>query len=100
MKVLLCCFAGLSTGIMKTNIENEAKKDGFNDLEVKAIAITEAMEDPGEYDVYLLGPQVRYAVEDFKKIASGKPVLVISPMDFGMMKADNVWKQVKQAINA
>lgn len=98
MKVLLCCYGGLSTGIMKKKIEDEAAKDGYNDLEIKAIAISEAMDDPSGYDIYLLGPQVRYAVDDFRKISKGKPVIVISPTDFGMMRADLVWKQIKNEI--
>ncbi len=99
MKVLLCCYGGLSTGIMKKKIEDEAVKDGINDLEIKAVAISEAMDNPEDYDVYLLGPQVRYAADDFKKVAGSKPVIVISPTDFGMMRADAVWKQIKKELN-
>lgn len=97
MKILLVCYGGLSTGIMKKKIEDVAAKEGTTDLEIKATAYSEASEDLGDYDVYLLGPQIRYAEGDFKAKANGKPVLVISPQDFGMMNAANVWKQVKAA---
>lgn len=98
MKILLICYGGLSTGIMKTKIEEAAAKDGVTDLDIKATAYAQAIEDLGDYDIYLLGPQIRYAQKDFEAKAAGKPVLVISPADFGMMNGTNVWKHISAAM--
>ncbi len=98
MKCLLLCFGGFSTGLMKTKLEEQAKKQGFVDTTFYATAISEAEADIGDYDVYLLGPQVRYAYEDIKKLTKDKPLIQISTQDFGLMRADNVWKQIEEAI--
>lgn len=100
MKVLLICYGGLSTGMMKIKLEEQARSHGCDDVSIKATAIAEAENDLGDYDVYLLGPQVRYAVDDFRKRSNGKPVLVISAPDFGMMNAANVWKQIQAALKS
>ena len=98
MKILLVCYGGLSTGIMKMKLEEQAKLDGYNDVVINAAAISEVESNLGDYDIFLLGPQIRYAVDDFKLKANGKPVLVISAPDFGMMRGDNVWKQVVEVL--
>jgi PTS system cellobiose-specific IIB component len=98
MKILLVCYGGLSTGIMKKKIEEAAAADGVNDLDIHATAYAQAIEDVGDYDIYLLGPQIRYAQNDFEKKAEGRPVLVISPSDFGMMNGAKVWQQIQAAM--
>ena len=98
MKCLLLCFGGFSTGLMKTKLEEQAKKQGYVDTTFYATAISEAEADICDYDVYLLGPQVRYAYEDIKKLTKNKPLIQISTQDFGLMCADNVWKQIEEAI--
>lgn len=97
MKILLMCYGGLSTGLMKVRLEEQAKLHGV-DAEVTATAITEAENDIGDYDVYLLGPQVRYAYDDIKAMAKDRLVLTISAADFGLMQADHVWKQIEEGL--
>lgn len=98
MKCLLLCFGGFSTGLMKTKLEEQAKLHECEDTVFYATAINEAEADMGDYDVYLLGPQVRYAFDDVKKLANGKPVIQISTQDFGLMRADHVWSQIEEAL--
>lgn len=100
MKILLMCYGGLSTGLMKVRLEEEAKKHGVEDVEVLATAITEAENDLGDYDVYLLGPQVRYAYDDIKEKVKDRLVLTISAADFGLMRADNVWKEIEKGLES
>ncbi|MEG0289968.1 MAG: hypothetical protein RR941_01030, partial [Erysipelotrichaceae bacterium] len=45
-------------------------------------------------DVILLGPQIRFAEKEIKIAAKDIPVIVIAVQDFGMMRADRVFKQV------
>lgn len=98
MKILLMCYGGLSTGLMKVRLEEQAKLHGIEDAEVIATAISEAENDLGDYDVYLLGPQVRYAYDDIKKLAGDRLVITISAADFGLMRADNVWKEIEEGL--
>lgn len=94
MKALLLCYGGFSTGIMKMKIEQAAKADGA-DLEVSAKALDALEEYAEDFDLFLLGPQVRYAEDDVKEQVGDKPVLVISTQDFGMMNGEAVWNQIK-----
>lgn len=99
MKCLLLCFGGFSTGLMKTKLDEQAKLHNETNMVFVATAISEAEADMGDYDVYLIGPQVRYAFDDIKKLAGDKPVIQISTQDFGLMRADNVWKQIMNALD-
>lgn len=37
-------------------------------------------------------------MDELTQKAGGRPVLQISTPDFGMMRADNVWKQIEAAL--
>lgn len=98
MKILLLCNAGMSTGIMKMKIQEEAKKRDMN-LTVDAIPMVELKDHLKETSAILLGPQIRFALDDVKKTAGNIPVIAISPQDFGMMNGkkvlDNLLKELK-----
>lgn len=98
MKILLMCYGGLSTGLMKVRLEEQARLHGVDDIEVNATAIAEAQQDLGDYDVYLLGPQVRYAYDDIKAKAGNRLVITIAASDFGLMRADNVWNEIEKGL--
>jgi len=93
MKILLMCNLGMSTSIMKMKLETEAKNLGL-DASVTAIPMGEITDYIADADAILLGPQIRFAVNDITKQANGKPVMVISPQDFGMMRADKVMREL------
>ena len=92
MKILLMCYGGLSTGLMKVRLEEEAKKYGVEDIEVVATALAEAENDFGDYDVY-------YAYDDIKAKLADRLVLTISASDFGLMRADNVWQEIVKGLD-
>lgn len=98
MKILLVCNEGMSTGIMQIRLSDVIQKDG-EELEVEAVPMANLHEYLDEAAVVLLGPQIRFAYEDIRKMAGDIPVLVIETMDFGMMRADKIWKQVKELLN-
>lgn len=95
MKVLMLCNAGMSTGMIKIKIEEAAKADGA-DLEIAAKSFQLLDDYKNQYDVFVLGPQVRFLKDEVQKSVGEKPVLVISTQDFGMMRGDSVWKQIKE----
>lgn len=99
MKLLLVCYAGMSTSMMANKIEEEGARRGL-DLTVEAVPMTSLENSLDGVDFVLLGPQVRFAEEDAKKAVDGRcPIAVMSPQDFGMMNASNVIDQVEKALN-
>ena len=89
MKILLVCNAGMSTGIMKMKLEQEAKARGL-EASVDATPMVELGDNLEETSIILLGPQIRFALDDIKKQAEGIHVMAIAAQDFGMMNAKKV----------
>lgn len=98
MKILLVCNAGMSTGILQMKLEEEAKKHQVEAV-VEAIPMGELNEEIREADMILLGPQIRFALNDVTKLAQGAPVMVIDVQDFGMMKADRIFQKVMDTLH-
>ncbi|MGD8111847.1 PTS sugar transporter subunit IIB [Vibrio sp. TRT 21S02] len=96
-KILLCCSAGMSTSMLVQKMEQAASIQGI-ECKIDALSVSQFNEAISEYDVCLLGPQVRFQLEELKKTADehGKNIAAISPQDYGMMKGDKV---LEQALN-
>lgn len=90
-QIVLCCAAGMSTSILVTRMQAEATKRNL-EISIKAVPTAEFELEIEFADVVLLGPQVRYELERFCKIAKplGKPVALINMMDYGTMRGDKV----------
>ncbi len=90
-KILLICAAGMSTSILVNKMREAAKVKGL-EVEIEAVASELFTDNLGKYDVFLLGPQIRFKKDEFAKEAAavGKVVDVINTMDYGMMKGDKV----------
>ena len=90
-KILLLCAAGMSTSLMVKKMTEAAEKKGI-EVEIKAIGLEKFQENLDTYDVFLLGPQVKYKKAELEKIADtvGKKVEVINTVDYGMMRGDKV----------
>jgi PTS system cellobiose-specific IIB component len=89
--IVLCCAAGMSTSMLVTRMQAEAAKRNL-EISIKAVPTAEFELEIEFADVVLLGPQVRYELERFSKIAKplGKPVALINMMDYGTMRGDKV----------
>lgn len=79
-KILLVCNAGMSTSMLVKKMQEAAKKE-----------ITEA-------DIILLGPQIRYELDNVKKVAGTTPVEAINMMDYGMMNGKKVLEHALSVI--
>lgn len=94
-KFYLFCSAGMSTSMLASMMQEVADKHNLP-LVIKAFSdrkISEIIEeDP--MDVILLGPQVEYRFEEFKKKYghTGIPIAVINSKDYGMMDGERVLK--------
>lgn len=98
IKVLLVCNAGMSTGIMQVKLEEEAKKQNVK-AEILAIPISEIDDYLDGADCILLGPQVKFAEKDVKSMANEIPVFTIDSQDFGLMRADKVFKEIEKLLS-
>ncbi|UXI00927.1 PTS sugar transporter subunit IIB [Photobacterium sp. TY1-4] len=93
-KILLCCSAGMSTSMLVQKMVKAAEARGM-ECQIEAHPVATFEEKIQQYDVCLLGPQVRFQLEELRKTASlhGKQVDAISPMAYGMMKGEEVLDQ-------
>jgi cellobiose PTS system EIIB component len=100
MNILLCCSAGMSTSLLVNKMEKAALEEGL-DLKIQAVATTEVRNRIDEVDVILLGPQVRYLLNDIKKIGDekGVPVDTINPLHYGTCNGKEVLRTALQLIS-
>ena len=90
-KVVLLCAAGMSTSLLVNKMRDAAKEEGY------AYALATAKEH-GDADVILLGPQVRFGLNNVKKDLPGIPVEAIDMQAYGTMNGKKVIAQVKKIL--
>ena len=90
-KILLLCSAGMSTSIVVKKMKEAASEKGIS-VEIEAEGLEKFQENIQRYDVFLLGPQVRFKRDDFNNeaIKVGKRVEVINQLDYGMMNGKKI----------
>ena len=59
MRIMLACTAGMSTSLVVSRMEESAKEQG-KDYKIWAVEQGQIAEEIGNFDVLLLGPQVRH----------------------------------------
>ena len=65
-KILLCCSAGMSTSLLVTKMKKSAEERGI-EAEINAVPLELFEENLPHYDLFLLGPQVKFKKTDFQK---------------------------------
>lgn len=99
MKILLVCCAGMSTSMLVLKMEAAAKKKGI-DAEIKALPVLDSLKCIKEYDIIMLGPQVRNEIKKIEKVADGQPPVVLIDMrDYGLMNGEKVLDFALKTIN-
>ncbi|MFT0848231.1 PTS sugar transporter subunit IIB [Actinomycetaceae bacterium L2_0104] len=96
MKVLLICSAGMSTSMLVNNMLKVAEPGDV----VEALPFGELEAKIDDYDVILLGPQIRFKLDEVKKTAAehGKPADVIDMRVYGMMNGEAAMKQARELL--
>ncbi|MFQ6793370.1 PTS sugar transporter subunit IIB [Thomasclavelia sp.] len=97
-KILLVCNAGMSTSMLVQRMEKAAASDGI-EVKITAMPITAALKELDDWDVVMLGPQVRHELKKLKD-ATTTPIEVIEMRDYGMMNGENVLKAAMKIIDA
>ncbi|MEB0287493.1 PTS sugar transporter subunit IIB [Cryobacterium sp. 10S3] len=93
MKVMLLCNAGMSTSILVNSMMKFAQEgDG-----VEAYPVSEIEQHIADFEVILLGPQIKYKLDEVTKVATreGKPVGVIPMRVYGMMDGKVAMEQAR-----
>ena len=90
-KIMLCCSAGMSTSLLVKKMVAEAEKRGL-EVDINAFGVAEFEQQVGQYQVVLLGPQVKYMQKDLQQKANAYGIKVepINMMDYGMQKGGAV----------
>ncbi|MDS1004510.1 PTS sugar transporter subunit IIB [Clostridium sporogenes] len=89
--ILLVCCAGMSTSLLVTKMNSAATKNGI-DVKINAVAESELKRNIDDVDVILLGPQVRYLLNQVREQVKSKGINVdiINSMDYGTMNGEKV----------
>jgi PTS system cellobiose-specific IIB component len=97
--IMLACNAGMSTSLLVSKMQKAADEAGV-DAEIFATSADQVdLENANRHpDVLMLGPQVRYLLDDFKK-KMDIPVEVIDMKDYGMMNGKNVFETALKLID-
>jgi cellobiose PTS system EIIB component len=99
MNIMLACCAGMSTSLVVGKMEEAAKAQG-KDYKIWAVEQGQVANELGNFDVLLLGPQVRHMLRKLTKTVDGKaPVAVIDPVAYGRCDGAAVLKQAEDLVN-
>lgn len=96
MKILLICAAGMSTSLLT----NSMKKNADPGDVIDALPASDIDAVITNYDVILLGPQIRYKLAEIEAKAKplGKPVGVVDMRAYGTMDGKAAMAQARSLL--
>lgn len=102
VNIVLCCSAGMSTSLIVEKMEEAAKAKGI-DVNIRAVSVS-SVEESDKYldlDILLLGPQVKFKLNELKEKynSKGTYVDVINMMDYGMVNGEKILNDALSSIN-
>lgn len=87
--IVLLCAQGMSTGMLMNKMRDAASLSGY-ECTIKAYPVSQAKSVSSNADCLLIGPQVRYELEQVKKDCPGIPVEVIDMISYGRLDGAKV----------
>ena len=94
MKILLVCAGGMSTSILMKKMEKYWKENG-EDLDIKAVGLSEYQDVYQNFDIVMMGPQVSYRLKEVKE-NTGLPTAAIESFDYAIANCPNIMKLAKK----
>ncbi|EGU37304.1 PTS system, Lactose/Cellobiose specific IIB subunit [Vibrio ichthyoenteri ATCC 700023] len=93
-KILLICDMGMSTSLVVKRMQEAAQAEGIDAL-IEAKGSQDFDDCAGEFDCYLLAPQISYKLNDFQAVANShnRPIALINMMDYGMTDGKKILAQ-------
>lgn len=100
-RIMLCCSAGMSTSLLVRKMVESAEERGIP-VQIDAYGVSEFDTQFPNYQVVLLGPQVKYMLNSLSEKAAtqGISVKAIDMMDYGMQRGDKVLDYALSLIEA
>ena len=99
MRIMLACNAGMSTSLVVAKMQDAAKAQG-KDYKIWAVEQGEIQNELGNFDVLLLGPQVRHLQRKVKAtVGDSAPVAVIDALACGRCNGAAILKQAEDLVN-
>ena len=92
--IMLVCNAGMSTSLLVTKMEKAAEDKGV-EATIFAVPVSEVEDEMSskEIDVLLVGPQVRFMLDEYKaKFEPKTKVADINMVDYGTMNGEKVFE--------
>lgn len=93
LDIVLCCSAGMSTSLVVEKMQDAANEKGIN-AEIKAVPVSsvEDLDSSHKIDILLLGPQVKFKLNELKEVYKDQNTLVdvINMMDYGMINGEKI----------
>ncbi len=98
--IMFICSAGMSTSLLVSKVEQAAAEKGFA-CKIWASSEAEAKRYYDEVDVILLGPQVRFLLNNAKAATAGKNVKVevIDMTHYGRLDGSGVLEQIERLLD-
>ncbi|MEM6162156.1 PTS sugar transporter subunit IIB [Erwinia sp. P6884] len=103
-RIVLACAAGMSTSMVVTRMEKEAAARGL-EYQIYAIPEQNLRDELQSYGadvaVVLLGPQVRFKLDENRKLTDGYqiPIAVIDTQAYGTLNGAKVLDQALALVN-
>jgi len=90
-KILLLCSGGMSTSMIVKKMKESAKNKNL-EVEIDAVSTARFYELLDDYDIFLLGPQVKFQKAEFQAKAKekNKPLDVMDFKDYGTMNGEKI----------
>ncbi len=91
LKIMLCCGAGMSSGMLAKKARKAAQKRGM-EIEIAAKSESEVHHHFQNIDLLFLGPHFASHQEQFQRLGKpfGVPVLVIPRDIYGMLDGEKL----------
>lgn len=97
MNIMLACCAGMSTSLVVSKMEEAVKAQGKTGYRIWAVEKSEIEDELGNFDVLLLGPQIRHLLHKVEKTVDGRaPIAVIDSVAYGRCDGAAVLKQAEE----
>ena len=99
ISILLVCNAGMSTSLLIDKVKLAGEKQGV-DVSIDARPVDDIKDNLAGKQVVLLGPQVRFKLNQVKDIVEDKiPVDVIDMAAYGTMNGEKVLQQALKLVS-
>ena len=99
MNIMLACAAGMSTSLVVSKMREAAAEQG-KDYKIWAVEQGQVASEIGNFDVLLLGPQIRHMFRKLTDtVGDSAPVAIIDPIAYGRCDGPAVLSQAERLVN-